>query len=423
VNEFLLPAALSAVVSGLFSVLGISLRSFRHMELERLLDRRPDGEARLQWLMQNLSALRLAASLCRSLANLLLVLFLLMVFDAPQAGLWTTVTAMAIAGGLVGMFGVAIPHAWASYAGEKLIIACLPALKALRWILAPLVWMMSIFDVPIRRLSGVLEQREGNGDAAKREILYAAEEGRAEGAVDESEADMIESVIELSDTDAGEIMTPRTDIFALPVETAWEDACQAVSAAGHSRVPVYENDIDNIIGILYAKDLLELVHREEQSQLRSIIRKCYFVPETKPVNELLKEFQARKVHIAVILDEYGGTAGLVTIEDILEEIVGEISDEYDEPEPVPLARLDEHTVEVEGRLSIDDLNDALEIEIPEDEDYETVAGFLFSELGYIPAVGETLQTESARYTVLAADERKITRIRVERISEDAPTGE
>ena len=399
---------------GFFSLADISLRSFRRVELQEALGG-VSGEAKLERFEAHLPALRLSISLCRALANLVLVVLLLYLLGAPGGGWARTVAATAAAAAIIAIVGLAIPHAWAAYAGEKFLAAVLPVLFACRYALYPVISLMQSFDVPIRRLSGTPDEDGENGDNAKKEILYAAEEGRAEGAVDDEEAEMIESVMELSDTHAGEIMTPRTDIFALPVETAWQRACQSVSEAGHSRVPVYDGDIDNITGILYAKDLLERVQGDEPADLRSLMRKCYFVPESKPLNDMLREFKARKVHIAVVLDEYGGTAGLITIEDVLEEIVGDISDEYDRPEPAPIRRLDDKSVEVEGRTYIDDLNDALGIEIPEDEDYDTVAGFVFSAMGYIPAVGEALEDHRVKFTVLDADERKITRLRVERI--------
>ena len=181
--------------------------------------------------------------------------------------------------------------------------------------------------------------------------------------------------------------------------------------AGHYRM------LDHITGILYAKGLLQLADDNKAADLRSIMRKPFFVPETKLLDTLLREFRSRKVHIAVILDEYGGTAGLVTIEDVLEEIVGEITDEYDQAEPEMIDRRDKKTAEIDGRLYIDDLNDALGLEIPEDEGYDTAAGFVFSQLGYIPAVGEELISHGAKFTVLDADERKISRLRVESLSE------
>ena len=373
------------------------------------------GRLRLAWLDEHLSSLRLTASVCRVVCEVALMVGVFGLLAAPGGGWWSALIASLAAAGILVVFGVAIPHAWSAYAGEKVIVGVLPILAVCRRVLTPILVVLQLFDVPIRRLSGVTDAEAENGDNAKQEILLAAEEGRAEGAVNPQEAEMIESVMEFGDTHAGEIMTPRTDFFALAADTPWEQARDSVWRAGHSRVPIYEGDVDNVIGILYAKDLLEHAHRNRPVHLREIMRKCYFVPETKALDDLLREFKARKVHIAVVLDEYGGTAGLVTIEDVVEEIVGEISDEYDRSEPAQIQRLAEDTVEIEGRVYIDDLNDALELEIPEDEDYDTVAGFVFSELGYIPAAEETLERQGATFTVLDADERKINRLRVRRL--------
>ena len=399
------------------SLVSISLRTIRRALLEKVFAG-PDAQERIDRFDRHLPALRVSASLCRALWNVVLVVGMLRLMGAETQ--WApTAWAMALAGLIIAVFGVAIPHAWASYSGERIVAAVLPGLMALRYALWPITTLMLLFDVPIRRLSGAPEEPEENGGHAKQEILHAAEEGRAEGAVDADEAHMIESVMELGETHAGEIMTPRTDIFALPADTSREEACKRVFEAGHSRVPVYENDIDNIIGMLYAKDLLAQVYQDRQVGVREIMRKCFYLPETKPLNDLLREFRARKVHIGVVLDEYGGTAGLITIEDVLEEIVGDISDEYDRPEAPSIEQIDENTVEVEGRMYVDDLNDALGLEIPEDEDYDTVAGYVFSELGYIPSVGETMEVGKAKFTILAAEERKISRLRVERLSEKA----
>jgi len=401
----------STVLSCFFSLTSIALRSFRRVQLEEAFESR-NTENRLDALERNLGALRLTAALCGALTDLVLVVAMVRLLDS-QMSFWRTLGAIGAAGGIIAIFGVAIPHAWAAHAGEKVLSATLGVLMAFRWALYPLTAVMQAFDVPIRRLCGADEETDGNGDNAKQEILQAASEGQAEGAVDADELHMIESVMEFGQTQAGEIMTPRTDIFALPVETPWDEAVGRIVEAGHTRVPVYEGDIDTIVGVLYAKDMLKFVDGSKPASIKSILRKCYFVPETKPLDGLLKDFKARKVHLAVLLDEYGGTAGLVTIEDIIEEIVGEISDEYDEEVPAAMKRLDERAAEVDGRFHIDELNDELGLKLPEDEDYDTVAGFVFSELGYIPAVGETLENRGARFTILAGDERKITRLRVE----------
>ena len=409
----------ATVLSCFFALTSYSLRVARRVQLEEAFSGAA-GKKRLALLEHHLPALRLTTSLLRALANLALTVGILEAFYVRRDGALAMAGALALTGGLITVFGIVIPHAWASYAGEKVLRATLGLLIACRYALYPVVAVMTAFDLPIRRLSGVADSADDDGEeAAKAEILQAATEGAAEGAVDAVEVEMIESVMEFGDTHAGEIMTPRTDLFALPVDTPWRQACSRIVQAGHTRVPVYEGDIDNIIGVLYAKDFLQLIAQDQEVPLRSIMRKAYFVPETKPLDDLLREFKGRKVHIAVVLDEYGGTAGIATIEDLLEEIVGEISDEYDADEPEEMKRLNDRTVEIDGRMRIDDLNDALRLELPEDEDYDTVAGFIFAELGYIPQVGEKLDSHRARFAVLAADERKITRLRVERLEKPA----
>jgi CBS domain containing-hemolysin-like protein len=279
---------------------------------------------------------------------------------------------------------------------------------------------MRAFDVPIRRLAGLEDETDQPGDEAKNEILLAASNGAAEGAVERSEVEMIESVMEFRTTDAAEIMTPRTDMFALAEDTPLDRAAQAIHDAGFSRAPIYQDSLDNITGMLYAKDLLAHANTESgQTSLAEIARPCFFVPETITLDDLLREFKARKVHLAVVLDEYGGTAGLVSIEDVLEEIVGDISDEYDQARDEQVRRINETTLEVDGRLRIDELNDLLDIELPEDEDYDTVAGYAAAVLGYIPSAEETFDAPQVSFTVLEADPRRIVKLRVERLADES----
>jgi len=406
----------ATVLSGFFALTGYSLRFWRRGQIEEAIGGELKGEA----LDRQLSALRLMTSFGRSVANLVLVVAMIYWLSPDFHATWRVLVGTLAAAGIVAIFGVGIPNAWAYYSGDRIVARTWKLLLAWRYLLYPVVAVMMALDVPVRRLAGASEDRDENGQSVREEILQAATEGQAEGAVEPEAVEMIESVMDFGQTQAGEIMTPRTDIFALSVETAWARAAEAIVEGGHSRVPVYQGDIDNIIGILYAKDLLRYADQEHPTALRTVMRKPFFVPETKPLNDLLKEFKARKVHIAVVLDEYGGTAGLITIEDLLEEIVGEISDEYDLPEPALMKRLGSDEAEVDGRMYIDDLNDALGLAIPdEDRDYDTVAGLVFSELGYIPTVNETLEAHGARFTVLAADERRITRLHVKKLPRPA----
>ncbi len=415
VDPALWVAVIAAILSGFFALSGFSLRSFSRARLEEVVGA-VRAQRMLTWLDPRLESLRLTLSLCRSLANLVLVAAVVHVFCREQLDWPHLAAAVGIAGGIIAILGVGVPHAWADAAAERVLAAVLPVVLVVRVLLLPVVLVMQAFDVPIRRLTGSREEDED--ETAKQEIMQAASEGQAEGAVDADEVDMIESVMEFGDTDAAAIMTPRTDIFALPAETPWAEAAAKIHDAGHTRVPVYRENLDDIVGVLYAKDLLRHVGDDNPPALESLVRKPFFVPETKPLDDLLREFKNRKVHIAIVLDEYGGTAGLVSIEDVLEEIVGDISDEYDPTKEKQIRRIDETTVEVEGRLRVDELNDELHLDLPEDEDYDTVAGFAVSELGYIPHRGESFSARGAEFTIQEADERKITKLRVKKLPDE-----
>jgi len=214
-------------------------------------------------------------------------------------------------------------------------------------------------------------------------------------------------------------MTPRTDIVAVEVNSDLQMVLDTINEAGHTRVPVYEDNIDNIVGLIYAKDLLTEIGKDPaEFKLRDKIRNAYFVPETKKLRALLHEFQNQKLHIAVVLDEYGGTAGIVTLEDILEELVGEIADEYEETLPEPIRKINQNTIEADARISVDDLNDEFELDLPEDEDYETIGGFVFSRLGYIPKTGESFDYENLKFTIASAETRKIKRIQIQKVENE-----
>lgn len=233
--------------------------------------------------------------------------------------------------------------------------------------------------------------------------------------------EMIESVIELGDLEVAAVMTPRTDMVMLSAEATFDEALQLITEQIYTRIPVYEKTRDNIVGILHAKDLLAAIHHHQQSggtngapkDLRDILQEPQFVPKTKKINLLLQEFRQSRKHMAIVLDEFGGVAGLVTIEDVLEEIVGEIADEYDEQEVQEIQPIDQRTYEVAARVHIDELNEALHLNLPESGDFDTLGGFVFSTLGYVPDGGEEVIWENLRLTVLEASRRRIERVRLE----------
>lgn len=359
----------------------------------------------------------LATSVLTTIATLILFLMIVLQADASltQGGSQNSTdlyVAFATVFFLLLIFGVAIPNAWAKYAGETLVFRSLGLLALVRMVCYPIIIFLLLFDPLVRRLAGVpMRDAKSYADELEQEILDAVSEGERHGAVDEEEKEMIESVIELTDTHVEEIMTPRTDIVAIPKDCDLTTVLETIRSKGHSRIPVYDGTIDTILGVLYAKDLLQ---RDENKpfELTAAMRKVPFIPESKLVRQMLREFQAQKLHIAIVLDEYGGTAGLITMEDIIEELVGEIRDEYDPAEPAELKRIDDGNVEVDARMRIDDLNDQLDLNLPEDEDYETIGGMVFSRMGRIPKAGERCSAANVEIQVITAEPRRITRLKL-----------
>ena len=314
--------------------------------------------------------------------------------------------------GVLIVFAIGIPNAVAIHAGEAVLARSLLVLWALRVILYPFERLLIFVEFIVRRLLGKAEvTEEQETERVEQEILEAVSEGELHGAVDEEQKAMIQSIFELHDTHVNAIMTPRTDIIAIPADAGFEEARDTIIRAGHSRLPVYERSVDHLIGVLYAKDLLH-PDADNGFEIRKMMRTVPYVPETKTIDHLLREFRQERVHIAIVLDEYGGTAGLVTIEDIIEELVGEIDDEYDMNAPPMIKPIDGDTLEVDARVHIDEVNEELEIELPDDEDYETIGGFVFSELGKIPEKGEEFHYRNIHVVVLEAEPRRINRLRI-----------
>jgi CBS domain containing-hemolysin-like protein len=247
------------------------------------------------------------------------------------------------------------------------------------------------------------------------ELRQLVERAEAGGAIDPEDAELLEGVFEFSEKNAREVMTPRTEIVALSVDASLDDLIDLVNESGLSRFPVYEGSIDNIIGIVLAKDLLPALRDNGRGQpfsLRQILRSAHFIPGTREVEEVLSDFKRLKEHMAIVLDEYGGTAGVVTMEDLLEEIVGEILDEHDERDEPAHARGGE--VLVAGDLNIGELNERLGLAVPEDE-FATIAGYIFGTLGRVPRVGDRVTTGGATFTVRSVEGRRAEQIAVKRV--------
>jgi len=393
-----------------FSLNNLALRTFSRVKLQEAF-KAANKEAVVDDFIGNVEKLILTSSLFRVIANIGIVLGLFALL-AEKSYILTFVIALLI----LAVFTLAIPHSWAKHSGEKVLPRTYKLLEVFAYVATPVLVVFRIHDGLVRRLAGVTETTaEATQDQKQEEILSVVEQGRIEGVVDEEEMEMIEGVLELGDTTAEEIMTPRTDVVAVNVDDDLQSVLETIIQAGHSRIPVYEENIDKIVGLIYAKDLLDRIGKSAGDfNIRRKMRRAYFVPESKPLKSLLHEFQNQKLHLAVVLDEYGGTAGIVTIEDILEELVGEIVDEYEERPPEPIKKLNETTIEADARTYIDDLNDQFEMNLPEDEDYDTLGGFVFSHLGSIPKTGETFEYEDVKFTITAAEARRIERLRLQK---------
>ncbi|HEY7115988.1 MAG TPA: hemolysin family protein, partial [Tepidisphaeraceae bacterium] len=322
---------LAAIASLFFSALSYALRDYSRARLGDYLD--VHGRSRLlEPIVERTSDLIFVTATARLVLNIIILLCMLRAFESPDRHWYSQyawATALTV---LITMFGsVAIPHAIAEHAAESLIGSFAGFLLGLRVLMMPVTRVMRWVDEAVGRLAGSGQAAEPQ--QIEQEILDVVKEGQKEGIVDQQERDMIESVIEFRDTQVGQIMTARPEIVALELHATRQEVKQTLEESGHSRVPVYDGTLDHVVGILYARDLLKhLGQPPEKFDMRSAIRPALFVPEIKPLKDLLREFRQKKVHIAIVADEYGGTAGIVTIEDLLEEIVGDIQDEYDREE-------------------------------------------------------------------------------------------
>ncbi|MBC21080.1 MAG: hypothetical protein CMJ74_12580 [Planctomycetaceae bacterium] len=284
--------------------------------------------------------------------------------------------------------------------------------KFLSQLLTPFVLMARCLDAIMHRLAG-RPQIEQTEQLFEEEIRSIVSEGHREGLLEEDAREMIQGVMELGDVDVAKVMTPRTDVVMMSVDLPWEEIIGFVVGSAHTRIPVHGKTRDDIVGILYVKDLLPLMASDEaKPPFREFLRTPHYVPETKRLDDLLEEFQQTRNHMALVLDEYGGVSGLVSIEDVLEEIVGDIVDEYDQEAEEEFRVIDDHTIEVMARVHLDEINERFDLNIPEDGDYDTIGGFVFSQLGHIPMVGEEVHWENLRIEVTQASLRRIDKLQL-----------
>jgi putative hemolysin len=415
------------VANSLLAAARSALVGASHARLHQMLESKTAGAALALRVSEDatplIATIRLAQTTCRFLAaGLIAVIFEPAVAAAiatlpglaSEAGSLALFALMLLAALLVVAVGELLPERWVLRAPESWAIVFAPMVAGLEWLLSPLVRLAlfgaSLVSRPLagRQLPFVTEE----------EIKTMVDAGEEGGVLEEEEKEMIYSIFDIGDTLAREIMVPRIDVLALDVSTPLTQAVDAVLSAGHSRVPIYQGNIDNIVGLLYAKDLLRAWKNAGQGgQLRDLMRPAYFAPETKKADELLADLQQKRIHMAVVVDEYGGTAGIVTLEDIVEEIVGEIRDEYDVNEESLFERISAGEYIFDARIDLDEVNELLELHLPTGES-DSLGGFIYGQLGHVPAPTEKVPADLVTFEVLSVTGRRIRKVRAVRAPDD-----
>lgn len=315
------------------------------------------------------------------------------------------------------VLGEIVPKKIGMYAPEKVSLAVVGFLNFFSKLTKPFVKVLSLSANGVVRLMGI-DPNANLESVTEEEIRMMVDVGGEHGVIEDVQKEMINNIFEFDDIDVGDIMTHRTDMAAVEADDPLQEVIDIAIDEGYSRIPVYDDDPDNIIGIVYIKDLLKFIGNDlpEDKKLRDFMRSAYYVPETKRCGELFKEMTASHVQMAVVVDEYGGTAGIVTLEDLLESIVGNIQDEYDNEEE-EISRINETTFTIDGITDIEEVDELVGAKIPQG-DYDTLGGFIISNLGFLPKDGEMNEVvyENLRFTVLNVEERRIGKIRVEILS-------
>ena len=411
--------AVLIVLSGLFSASETALTAFKSTDLEEIENTNPRTAKLLKkWLTKPneiLTAILLGNNIVNILASSIATVVTLQIMGSKSGNAIAVATVSMTV--IVLIFGEITPKVVAKTYSRKISGMVIGPIYFLTIVALPIIKLLMFITKVLSGLMGVNIKNE-NLMITEEEIKSYVNVGKAEGVIEEEEREMIHSIIEFGDTTAKEVMTPRTSIFMLDAESTIDEVWDEIIDSGYSRIPVYGEDLDEILGILYVKDLMTLVKDgKTEIPLKNILREAYFVPDTKSIVEILDEFRNKQVHMAIVLDEYGGTVGLVTIEDLIEEIIGEIKDEYDLHEEDEIEKIGELKYRVDARINIEDLNKELDLNIPESEDYESLGGYVLDILGRVAEVEDNIEVEGLKMKVLEVDKMRVVKILIE-IRED-----
>ncbi len=408
---------LCVLLSALFSSAETALTALSEREARQLVE---SGEKRYQalslWIEQPnkvLTTILIGNNLVNILASALATVAVDKIVHDQAVAIATGLMTL-----LILIFGEIAPKTFAKYNHTRLAPRAIRGLRLFYLLVFPVTVLLTSLSRVMVRLVGGDVSRSGPF-VTEEDISYLIDLGHREGAIEKHEEELLHSVIDFSNTTVREIMIPRTEMVAVETDVERDELVNLAINAGHSRIPVYEESIDNIVGIFYAKDLIKMPGAGKPFQLSTSLRSPMFVPEVMSISDLLREMQRVKTHMAIVVDEYGGTSGIVTLEDILEEIVGEIHDEYDSEES-QFRVLSGGKMLADGRISIHDLGEQLGVEFPESDLYETLGGFLTVRAGKLPANGMKLRWNHFDFTIKEADQRRIRRVEIERVKDENP---
>lgn len=413
------------LINGFFVAAEIAFVSVRRTRLDELAEAGDRGAKRAQVLMRDpgrfLAVIQVAITFLGALASAVAAVSIVTVVSEPLRQItfladYADTIALLFVTSIVAIvsivLGELIPKGLALGNPDRIARTVSGPITIFAKLVSPLVAVLVALTKLISKPFGIDPTRTPELSAA--EIRLIVEQGSQQGVLEAEEEQMISAVMSLSDSKLHEVMVPRIDIAAIDQEASFDDAVTLVLTEGHSRTPLYKESIDHIVGILYAKDLLRIIAAGgPRPRLRDIMRPALFVPESQAVDDLLNELQRRRVHMAIVLDEYGGTAGLVTIEDLLEEIVGEIQDEFDEEEPMKVILRDGEAI-LDGRADIDEMGELVDppLELEDDEEYDTVGGFVYHRIGRVPVVGDTVAVDPFTIMVIKVTGRRVGKVRV-----------
>jgi CBS domain containing-hemolysin-like protein len=356
-----------------------------------------------------LTVIIIGNNLVNTLAAVVATIYAQRLFNDYVISIATTVVTL-----LLLIFGEITPKTFARHNSRSIVVWLMYVIYPIYFLLFPAVWVLSNLSTFLVSLIGGHTKREGPV-ATEEDIAYLIRLSHEEGVFKQEHGNMLQSVMSFGETTAREIMVPRTDLSILPIDCDFKEILHLVSQYGYTRWPVYNGDIDHVVGILYVKDLINflIASNGQEFILKNHLRKAIFLPESMRLDSVLREFQRQKVHLAIIVDEYGGTAGVVTLEDTLEEIVGEIHDEYDkEEEEETVNKISDQHFIAEGRASISYLNKQTGLSLPDDEQYDTLAGFLVAEFGEIPKNNAVLDYQNWQFRVIEVEENRVLKVEI-----------